>query len=369
MASRGHSLSAAMESRQGMAKQTFRAAVIGAGASGILAAVKLREAGIDMVVFEKAPDLGGTWRDNTYPGVCCDVPSLAYRYSFAPNPDWSQVCAPGGEIQEYLRHTAHSFAVADFIRLDTEIVRAVYEVGRWRLTSAYGDEGQFDVVVTATGVLHHPVYPDIPGRQTFAGASFHSARWDHEALLAGKRVGIIGSGSTATQILCALVDTTESVTLFQRTAQWVLPLPNREITQEEKKSYQADPDLLEAEYLRLTSRMNATFSAAIVGENPGAYASIVKQCEDHLATVRDPTLRKSLTPSFQVGCKRLIMSDDFYVAVEKPGASVVTNRIMSFRPEGLECADGSIHALDVIVMATGFDTHRFFRPMDVVGEA
>lgn len=350
------------------AKSHLRIAIIGAGASGLMALIRLREAGFDDVtVLEKANDLGGTWRDNRYPGLTCDVPSLAYRYSFAPNPDWSHVCAPGPEILEYLRGVARRHDAERSIRYGHEVVRAEYAQRRWHVETTQGSQGAFDVVLTATGILHHPVYPDIVGRDDFRGASFHTARWDHDVSLKGRRVGIIGTGSTATQIVGAIVDEVAQLSLFQRTAQWIVPLPNDPIPEAQRAQYRADPSLLEAEYARLSHEQNSKFAAAIVGENPRAYASMVRVCEDHLKTIRDPVLRAKLTPTYKVGCKRLIMSGDFYEAIQKPNAGVVTDRIERFVPEGLQTADGRVHALDVIVMATGFDTHQFFRPMRVLG--
>lgn len=349
-------------------KKQMRIAILGAGASGIMAAIKLGEAGYpDVTILEKAADLGGTWRDNRYPGITCDVPSHAYRYSFAPNPDWSRVCSPGEEILAYVRRTAETHGVDRLIRYDSEVVAATWRDGRWQVTSVQGDEGAFDVVLTATGVLHHPVYPDIPGLEDFGGRAFHSARWEDDAVLDGKRVGIIGTGSTAIQIAGALVDRVAGLTLFQRTPQWILPLPNREYAEDEKALFRADPALVDSAYLRLTDRMNRTFSAAVVGENPEAYAKIVEMCEENLATVRDPDLRRRLTPDYKVGCKRLIMSSEFYAAIQHPAARLVTERIAGFCPTGLRTVDGAVHDLDVIVMATGFDTHRFFRPMQVTG--
>ncbi len=346
----------------------LRIAILGAGASGIMAAIKLREAGYrDISIFEKASDLGGTWRDNRYPGITCDVPSHAYRYSFAPNPDWSRVCAPGAEILQYVRRTAEQFGVTDLIRYDSEVTSAGFLDGQWKLATVKGDQGLFDVVITATGVLHHPVWPDIPGLEDFTGQAFHSARWNDDVTLAGKRVAVIGTGSTAIQIVGASVDQVAQLSLFQRTAQWVLPLPNRDYAPEELAMYRADPALLEAEYAQMTNRMNRTFSAAVVGENPEAYEKIVTACQEHLELVQDPDLRKQLTPDYPVGCKRLVMSGDFYAAIQHPNARLVTAGIAQFCPEGIRTTDGEVHPFDVIVLATGFDTHRFFRPMQVRG--
>ncbi|EZP83108.1 putative flavin-containing monooxygenase [Novosphingobium resinovorum] len=349
-------------------KPGLRIAVIGAGASGLIAAVKLIEAGFDdVVIFEKADELGGTWRDNIYPGLTCDVPSHAYRLSFAPNPDWTQVCASGAEILAYLKKTARDFDIDRHIRFGEEVIEAHIENHRWHLTTNSGAQGEFDIVITATGVLHHPVYPQIAGLDSFAGEAFHSARWSRNYDWSGKRVGIIGTGSTATQIVSAMAGRVAKLSLFQRTAQWVFPQSNEDIPEETKQMYRADPDLLDRDYRQLLSKINATFAASLVGENPSARAKIVKACEDYLATVKDPDLRARLTPDYTVGCKRLVMSDTFYEAMQTPGVELVTERIVRCVPNGLETADGSLHELDLIVMATGFNTHQFFRPMQVTG--
>jgi cation diffusion facilitator CzcD-associated flavoprotein CzcO len=342
--------------------------VIGAGASGLMAVIRLRAAGFDDVVaFEKASTLGGTWRDNRYPGVACDVPSLAYRYSFAPHADWSHAMAPGAEILAYLQETAARHDVERVVRYDSEVVGLDWSDGAWRLETTQGDQGRFDVVVTATGVLHHPVVPDIPGLADFAGPAFHTARWNMDTVLAGKRVGIIGTGSSSVQIAAAVVDDVAHLTLFQRTAQWILPVPNKPIPEERRRAFRADPALLESEYRRLTGRHNADFAAAVVGANPEAYAAIEAACADHLATVRDPELRRRLTPTYKVGCKRLVMSGTFYEAMQRSNAELVTEPIAAVVADGVRTADGCVHPLDVLVLATGFDTHRLVRPMRVTG--
>jgi len=199
---------------------SFKVAIIGAGASGIATAVYLQRAGIAFTVFERAGDVGGTWRDNTYPGLSCDVPSHLYRYSFAPNAEWSHEYSPAAEIHAYFRNVAEELGIIEKVRLSSEVTKAEFVgEGLWRITTTKGDEGLFNAVIAATGVLHKPVLPDIDGRDSFAGASFHSSRWNHDVALAGKRVGIIGTGSTATQILPAIVDEVASVSLFQRTPQ------------------------------------------------------------------------------------------------------------------------------------------------------
>lgn len=225
----------------------------------------------------------------------------------------------------------------------------------------------FDAVVTATGVLHHPVYPDIDGLDTFRGPAFHSSRWPDDVNVAGKRVGIIGTGSTATQILGAATETAQSVSLFQRTAQWILPLPNPAISEEDRERFRNDDALLRREYERLNEDATSKFAAAVVGANPQVYTSLARLCREYLDTVKDPVLRQKLTPDYPVGCKRLVMSDCFYEAIQRPNAELVVDRIERVEPDGVRTVDGTLHSLDILVLATGFNTHQFFRPMRVSG--
>lgn len=333
-----------------------------------MALIKLREEGYEHVtVFEKAADLGGTWRDNRYPGLTCDVPSLAYRYSFAPSADWTRTCAPGSEIQAYLKRVAADHDAERHIRFGEEVIEAVYDDGVWTLATAKESGIRFEVVITAVGVLHHPVLPDVDGLDSFAGPHFHSSRWPDGLDLAGKRVGVIGTGSTAVQLIGALVDVAAEAVMFQRTAQWVLPLPNPEFAPAERERLAGNPTALAAEYDRLNDEATGKFAAAVVGENPSAYRSMDRLCREHLETVRDPVLRAKLTPDYPVGCKRLVMSESFYEAIQRDNARLVVERIRAVEPAGVRTQDGALHELDVLVLATGFDTHRFFRPMHVVG--
>ncbi len=211
----------------GKAGRDMRIVVMGAGMSGILSGIKLREAGYtNVVIYEKADRIGGTWRENTYPGLTCDVPSHAYTYSFEPNPDWSRHLPPGSEIQEYFEQVVSKYRLEEMIRFNQEIVRCAFENGQWQIEMKNGLRDQADVVIAATGVLHHPHTPDIPGLDTFQGAAFHSARWDHSVPLDGKRIGIIGNGSTGVQIISALADRAGRLYHFQRTPQWIMPVAN-----------------------------------------------------------------------------------------------------------------------------------------------
>ena len=347
----------------------LKVAIIGAGAGGIMAAIKLREAGISTVsVFEKEADLGGTWRDNTYPGLVCDVPSHLYRFSFAPNPFWSRTFSPGREIYDYVRKVAEDNNAEEMISYNSEVTSLEYRDSRWRLETTQGYQGEFDVVISSVGILHHPVYPQIEGLDSFEGDCFHSARWDHEVQINGKRIGIIGTGSTAVQIVGAIIDDVEKLSLFQRTPQWVLSAPNSFYSDEDKVRFRDNPQEMEDTYNALAETLNHGFAAAVVGKNEEALRAMQEGCQANLDdNVLDPELKAKLTPNYSAGCKRLIVSDQFYPAICKPNAELVTEPITRIEPQGIRTADGRLHELDVLVLATGFDPHRFLADADVVG--
>ena len=345
-----------------------KCAVIGAGMAGILSAIRLPEAGFASVtVFEKADRVGGTWRENTYPGLCCDVPSHLYSYSFAPSADWSHRFSPGIEIQAYLERIAAEHGVPERVRFGDEVVRCELAGRRWHLTTARGHQDDFDVVIAATGVLHHPWLPDIEGLDAFRGPTFHSARWDHRVHIDGARVGVIGTGSTAVQIVSAIVDRVSKLSLFQRTAQWVMPQENPSYSDAERGVYRRHPELLEA------ARSNEMgvfdlFSPAVIDKDSELLALIERACLENLENnVKDPELRERLRPDYRAACKRLIISPDFYAAIQKPTAELVTDRIARIEPDGVRTADGRLHELDVLVLATGFKANSFMRPIEIVG--
>ncbi len=347
----------------------MRVAVVGAGMAGILSAIKLREAGLgDVVLYEKASRLGGTWRENTYPGIACDVPSHLYCYSFAPNPDWSHRFSPGGEIQAYLERVAREHGVDGLIRFGEEVTRCELAGGRWRLWTARGERDEADVVIAATGVLHHPRYPDIEGLERFRGACFHSARWDHAVPLDGQRVGIVGTGSSAVQITSAIVDRVARLVLFQRTAQWIFPQENPPYSEAEKAEFRRHPELLREIREQISRLFADNFSNAVVNADAPQMQAIEEACRANLEeSVRDPVLREKLRPSYRAACKRLVISPDFYQAIQKPNAELVTEGIACVEPAGVRTRDGRLHPLDVLVLATGFRVDRFVRPMEVIG--
>lgn len=349
-------------------QRPVKVAIIGAGMSGLCMAVKLQDAGIDSyTIFEKAEEVGGTWRDNTYPGLTCDIPSRYYSYSFRPNPNWSHLLPPGPEIQAYFQQVADERGIEGHIKFGTEVLSARYDDGRWLLTSTDGEE-TFDVLVTATGVLRVPRYPDIPGEADFAGPVFHSARWDHSVSLADKRIGLIGTGSTGIQIIAALGGKVNRLTAFQRTAQWVFPLPNPRYSPVIRAALTRWPVLNRLSYRFWGLVVRHLFGRAPI--RPGVYRRLVQTlCRWNLRlSVRDPQLRARLTPNYQPMCKRQIMAWGFYRAVQQPGVEVVSEAIDHIEPLGVVTTDGVLHELDVLVYATGFDARAYVRPLTVIGE-
>jgi cation diffusion facilitator CzcD-associated flavoprotein CzcO len=346
----------------------LRFAVIGAGMAGILAAIKLEEAGFPHItVYEKADRVGGTWRENTYPGLSCDVPSHLYSYSFALNPDWTHLYSPGPEILAYFERVTREHGVDKYVRLGDEVVRCAFDDGRWQLETAKGVRDEVDVVIAATGVLHHPKYPEIDGMDSFGGALFHSARWDHDVAIDNKRVGVIGTGSTAVQIVTATVDRVAHLALFQRTAQWVMPQRNPAYSDDEKNAFRTDATRLRGLYDYLEQRFDG-FADGIVDAQSPVMQMVGEMCRANLEeNVKDPVLRERLRPDYQAACKRLIAADGFYDAIQKPNAELVTDAIACIEPAGVRTKDGALHELDVLVLATGFKVDAFMRPMDVRG--
>ena len=352
----------------------MRTIVIGAGMAGVAASIRLREAGhTDVTVYEKGHSIGGTWRENTYPGIACDVPSHLYTYSFAPNPDWSHVFSPGAEIRAYLETVARRSGVESDIVFGTEVTRLERRGNRWAVETSSGSgsgagHDEADVVIAATGVLHHPRYPDIPGLDSFAGPCFHSSRWDHGVSLAGARVGVIGTGSSAVQIVGAIVDAVGELRLFQRTAQWIMPMANPPISEDDRRSYRADPAVLVGIRQELARRFFENFANAVVDAESPQMKVIEELCRANLEdNVADPELRERLRPEYRAACKRLVISSNFYEAIQRPNAVLVTEPIRAVEPEGLRTSDGKLHRLDVLVLATGFRVDRFIRPVEVIG--
>jgi cation diffusion facilitator CzcD-associated flavoprotein CzcO len=325
--------------------------------SGLLMGIRLQQAGQRFRILEKAESVGGTWRENTYPGLTCDVPSFFYSYSFEPNPDWSHRFSPGPEIREYFERVAQKHGLLRHIRFGTSVSSARWEEGGWVIGTSDGEELRADVLIDATGPLHIKNYPEIPGLADFAGACFHSADWDHDVPLEGRRIGVIGNGSSGVQMMDPLAQVASHLTLFQRTPQWIFPLGNKRYSERERRWTRRLPilgRLTRAFYKRI-------FDLASVGVTEDGYwrRRMAKGCRDYLASVEDPELRAKLTPDYEPGCKRLILSNRFYPTLERDHVSLVTEGIDHVDPRGVVTRDGQLHELDVLVLATGFRPHEW----------
>jgi cation diffusion facilitator CzcD-associated flavoprotein CzcO len=344
-------------------------AIVGTGFGGLAAAVRLRQAGIDdVVLFERSDDVGGVWRDNTYPGAACDVMSHLYSLSFAPKADWSRRFAPQEEIHSYLRDVARDFDLLRSIRFGTEVQGAAFDEdsGTWRLTLSGGAVHEADVLITATGQLSRPSRPDLPGLDGFEGAMFHSAQWDHSHDFRGKRVAVLGTGASAVQFVPEIAPATAALTVFQRSAPYVLPKPDGAYDPVERQRYARVPGLL-----RLSrARIYLTNELRSLGFNtePRLLFAHRARFRRHLEqVVPDPGLRATLTPTDPMGCKRILMSNDWYPALQLPQVEVVTDRIAEIRERTIVTVDGTERAVDTIVLGTGFAATEFLAPMRITG--
>lgn len=346
-----------------------RFAIIGAGMSGILSVIRLTEKGYrNIQIFEKAEELGGTWRENRYPGIACDVPSHLYSYSFAPNPGWSHTYSPGAEIQEYFRDVSARYGVTEQIRFGEEVTKAEFRDGVWHLETSKGAREEADFIIAATGVLHHPNMPDFDGLEDFEGVYFHSSRWDHSISLDDKRIGVIGTGSTAVQITGALAGKVRNFKLFQRTAQWISPQENLRYTPDELAAFRDDPALVAAARQTAIDEFVSPFAHAVIDADSPYMKRIEGACRRNLEeNVTDPELRERLRPDYRAACKRLVISPDFYQAIQRDNTELVTAGIDRFTARGIRTKDGVEHELDLVVIATGFQVDRFMRPMDIIG--
>lgn len=343
-----------------------RVAIVGAGMSGMLMGIRLKNAGIeDFTIHEKASEVGGTWRENRYPGLSCDVPAHYYTYTFEPNPEWEHRFAQGPEIQRYMRSIADKYDLRRHIRFNSELTHGRHDGNRWHLTTRDGATDTADVVVAATGVLHHPSYPDIEGLDSFAGDCFHSARWPEDLDLTGKRVGLIGTGSTGVQITTELGRRGQDLTVFQRTPQWIFPYPDRKYGRLGRTLARRVPGLMRALYKLYQLGWERVFSYAVVNRNSLRYKLIDRVVNWNLNRVRDPELRRKLTPDYAPMCKRMILSWGYYDAMQRPNVNLVTDDIERVVPEGVVTRDGKLHELDVLVLATGFRAHDYVRPIEL----
>ncbi len=334
--------------------------IIGAGFAGIGMAVELRRAGFtDVTVVEKAADLGGVWRENTYPGAGCDIPSPYYSFSYAPNPSWPLRFSPRTDIQAYLTRVADAFGVRP--RYGVEVTAASWDGGRWRVETGTGEVLEADVLVPAVGQLSRPAMPDVSGQASFAGHSFHSARWDHNVDLAGKRVAVIGTGASAVQFVPEIQPAAGRLTVFQRSAPYVVPKPDVRYAAWRKR-------------LRLAQQAERAFFWALcelgtlgITGNAAITKAVGWIASRHLRNqVPDAGLRAKLTPDYRIGCKRVLFSDDYLPALTRPNVHLETAAITEIVPAGVRTASGVVEA-DVLIYGTGFTATDFLAPIKIRG--
>ncbi|MDQ2728683.1 MAG: NAD(P)/FAD-dependent oxidoreductase [Actinomycetota bacterium] len=346
----------------GVAIERVEIVVIGTGFAGLAMASRLLTEGFtDLVVLERATEVGGTWRDNTYPGAGCDIPSHLYSLSFNPNPGWSRDYSRQPEILDYLRDSADRFGVTPHIRFGHTVTGAAWEDGeaRWTVTT---DRGRFSArfLLAGAGPLAEPVLPDIPGLAEFAGRVWHSARWDHDADLRGSRVAVIGTGASAIQFVPEIQAEVDHLTLFQRTPPWILPRWDKPIGSRRQRLYRLFPPAQKLSRAMLFWRQEALF---IAFKGAGRRFRLVETlARSYLKSrIKDPALAAKVTPTYALGCKRILMSDDYYPALTKANIEVVTDRITEITASGVRTADGTEHPVDTIVFGTGF--HAVDPPM------
>lgn len=348
--------------------ESYRVAVLGAGMSGICMGVKLRAAGIDdFVILEKAGAVGGTWRDNTYPGVACDVPSHVYSFSFELNPDWTHAFSGGKEIWDYCERCVDKYDLRRHLRLDTEVTGLEFVDGRWRIETGHGDRLHADVVVSGLGGLHVPKHTNLPGQASFAGTVFHTAQWNHGHDLTGRRVAIVGTGASAAQVLPNIAEQVAHVTVFQRSAAWVFPRMAQDIPPERRALFRRHPRLMRLYRWGLWSLMDL---AGILSLRRGSVFNrrLERAALDYLdRAVADPETRRKLTPSYAAGCKRRVISDDYLQAFNRANVELVTDAIVAVEPDGIRDATGRLHAVDTIIEATGFKPFDIADYVDIRG--
>lgn len=344
-------------------------AILGAGAAGLCMAMRLRQRGIhSFTLFEKSDRVGGTWRENTYPGAGCDIPSHLYSFSFEPKTDWSRVYAHQPEIQAYLEQCARKHDILPHIRFGVSVESARWDeaASLWRLRLSDGSQTTASVLVSAVGQLNRPLIPKIPGTDTFAGVQFHSARWNHAHDLAGRRVAVIGNGASAIQFIPRIAEHAGKVTIFQRHANWILPRGDRMYGPWQQWAFRNIPGAAKLVRSLHFLKKELCFSMLRPGSWLGKQAA--RQARRHLKSqIRDAHLRKVLTPDFTLGCKRVLISDDYYPAVARPNVEIVTNEIARIQPGGVFTHDGVHHAADTLIWATGFESTRFLAPLRIVG--
>jgi len=345
------------------------AIIVGAGFSGLCAGIELKRAGIDdFVILEQADRVGGTWRDNHYPGAACDIPSHLYSYSFEPNPRWSRAYGGQAEILAYLEHCAAAYGLGPHLRFGARVERADYDEARatWTVGVRGGRPLTGRSLILGNGALHLPAIPELPGRERFAGKTFHSARWDHDYPLDGKRVAVIGTGASTIQFVPQIAPRAARLSVFQRTPPWIVAKPDRPIGGREQWLLAHVPG---AHWLRRTG-LYWLLESRVLGFAfaPRLSRMFERFAQNHLDhSVRDPALRAKLLPSYRLGCKRVLISNDYYPALVRDNVELVTDRIAAIEPSGIRTTSGTLHEVDAIIYGTGFKVVDYLSAMQVVG--
>jgi len=345
-------------------------AIIGAGFSGVGMAIRLKQAGYkNVTVFDKAPKVGGAWYWNTYPGCACDVPVHLYSYSFAPRGEWSHVYPGSSEIQAYIEQVVDDFGLRPWLQLSTEVTAARWDAAArvWRLTLADGREHEAKIVIAGLGQLDIPKYPDIPGRESFSGPAFHSARWRWDVPLEGKRVAVVGAAASAVQLIPEIAPKVAHLDVYQRTPNYIVPRNDRAFAEWEKRLYAANPWALQMSRQSIYWRSDTLFWGVFKG-SPWRAKLFEDAAQKHLEEqVKDPALRAKLTPDYKIGCKRILIADSYYPALQRENVELITDPIARIEPEGVLTADQRLRPVDVIVYATGFDASHFGWSVDIEG--
>ena len=343
--------------------------IIGAGFGGLGLGIRLDKAGIsNFLILDKGHDVGGTWRDNHYPGAACDVPSHLYSFSFEPKADWRCRYAGQAEILEYMQHCVRKYQLGTRLRLGREVSRAEFDAasGLWRVICSNGELFSARCLVSACGQLNRPIYPQIDGRDSFAGPAFHSACWQHEVDLQGKRVAVIGTGASAIQFVPPVAEQAAELLLFQRSAAYVISKDDAPYSPQNQRLFQRLPILLKLS--RSWHYLTHEIRALAFIRFPGLMKLLEKGFHAHLRQgVSNPEKRRLLVPDYPMGCKRMLISDDFYPAIDQDKVKLVTEQISRITAEGIETASGQCHHVDVIIYGTGFAASDFLAPMQIIG--
>jgi cation diffusion facilitator CzcD-associated flavoprotein CzcO len=341
--------------------------IIGAGFGGMAAAIELGRHGFDdIVILEKADGLGGTWFHNTYPGAACDVPSHLYSFSYEQRRHWSSLCSPQSEILEYVREVAREHGIDRLVETGAEVSSCTWDdaTARWTVTAADGRSWEADAVITATGQLHQPAIPRIEGADTFAGHAFHSAEWDHDYDLRGKRVAVVGTGASAVQFVPEVAREAKRLSVFQRTGNWFLPRKNHRYPRWVKAAIRYVPGL---QTFRRGFMFHYCESLTMAIRHPRTWGRVLglRSWLFMRWQLRDPEVRRKAWPHYTFGCKRVLFSSHYLPALQEPHVELVTDRIERIVPEGVVTADGTVHEADCIIWGTGFKTNDFMFPMQI----